>query len=378
MKTKWLVAVMCMTWVVCGYLLWNHWTERDRSLSAAWVNDQSESNSIKDENNKVEENVEQRVENTVVTTATIGMTGDVLLHYPIYTYPSFDFAFAAVKEKLTDIDFLLANQESMPAGAELGLSTYPIFNSPKYIIRDLQEAGVDMISMANNHTLDKGEIGVMKSIEHAREYAMQYVGAYDSFEDQETLRIVEVNGIRIGVLAYTYGTNIEPVPPGKDYLVNLIDYQKVADDILRMKPAVDVIVVSLHWGPEYRLQTSQAQDELAQYISSAGADIIFGHHPHVLQRYEEIGETKVFFSLGNFYSAQPYEYTNFGGIARLTVTKEKTGDISKVTIEDPRFFPTGVIKDEQNRFKVVPLKKAGQVITYTEGWVEDHVGVPKW
>ncbi|WP_301109989.1 CapA family protein [Sporosarcina sp.] len=377
MKTKWLIAIMCMTWVVCGYLLWDHWTERNQSLSVTMVKDETEVNN-RDESNNVEENVEQQVENTVVNTATIGMIGDVLLHYPIYTYPSFDFAFAAVKEKTKGIDFLLANQESMPAGAELGLSTYPIFNSPKHIIHDLQQIGVDMISMANNHTLDKGEIGVLKSIEHAREYKMKYVGAYDSFEDQETERIVEVNGIRIGVIAYTYGTNIGSAPPGKDYLVNIIDRQKIADDILKIKPSVDVTIVSLHWGPEYVIQASKEQEELAEYISVAGADVIFGHHTHVLQRYSEVGNAKVFYSLGNFYSAQPYEYTNFGGIARLTVTKEKIGGNSTVTIEDPRFYPTAVIKDEQNRFKVVPLENAGHVIRYNDAWVENHVGVPKW
>lgn len=312
------------------------------------------------------------------TTITIGMVGDVLLHYPIYTYPSFDFAFEAVKEQMTGIDFLLANQESMPGGVELGLSTYHKFNSPKYIIQDLQNAGVDMITLANNHTLDKGEIGVLKAIEHAKEYAMPYVGAYESNEDLETERIIDVNGVQLGILAYTYGTNVQPVPAGKEYLVNYIDPERIVEDIQRIKSSVHVTIVSMHWGPEYVLEASEKQEELARQLGDAGADIIFGHHPHVLQRYGEAGDAKVFYSLGNFYSAQPFEYTNFGGIARLTVTKKQQGADTTVTVEDPRFFPTAVIKDEQNRFKVVPIKDASHVLWYNEEWVENHVGVPKW
>ncbi|WP_050804696.1 CapA family protein [Sporosarcina newyorkensis] len=362
MKTKWMFAIMVSVWIICGYILWEDWQERDQALPVTVH----------------EEETEEKLEQVAVNIATIGMIGDVLLHYPINTYPSYDFAFEAVKEKMAGIDFLLANQESMPGGVELGLSTYPKFNSPKHIIQDLQSAGVDMISLANNHTLDKGEIGVLKSIQHAQEYAMPYVGAYESIEDQEYQRIVEVNGIQIGVLAYTYGTNVGSAPYGKEYLVNMMDRVKIAEDIRRLKPIVDVTVVSLHWGPEYSLSTSDSQEELAEFVANNGADIIFGHHPHVLQRYGEVGNAKVFFSLGNFYSAQPFEYTNFGGIARLTVKKEKTGDTTTVSIDDPRLFPTAVIKDEQNRFKVVPLRDANHVIRYTEEWVEDHVGVPAW
>lgn len=377
MKTKWLLAAMAIAWTLCGFALWIHWQDREQIQpdSAVMKMKKIHTPSAGKKDNHTDEN---GAEAGKVQTATIGMIGDVLLHHPIYTYPDFDFAFAAVKDKLEGIDFLLANQESMPGGTELGLSTYPIFNSPKHIIGDLKNAGVDMISLANNHTLDKGEAGVLKSIEHAKEYGMPYVGAYNSFEDRAKQRIIEVNGIRFGVLAYTYGTNIGPAPAGKKYLVNLIDYERIAEDIQRIKPDVDVTVVSLHWGPEYHLQHSEAQEKLAQHVSAAGADIIFGHHPHVLQPYAEVGSTKVFYSLGNFYSAQPYEYTNFGGIARLTVTKETIGGAKAVSVDDPRLFPTAVIRDAQNRFKVVPLEQAGQMIKHSDQWVENHVGVPKW
>lgn len=375
---KWLVASLVFVWTVGGIILWNDWNTREYGLTSEKKS--TVTNSVaKDTTEKVTEvKAEQKVEETISTTATIGMIGDVLLHNPIYTYPNFDFAFEEIKDKTASIDFLLANQESMPGGVELGLSTYPKFNSPKHILPALQNIGVDMVTFANNHTFDKGEIGVRKSIEHANEYGLEYVGAYESFKDRKTQRIVEVNGIKIGVLAYTYGTNVELDLDDKEYLVNYIDRERMENEIKEMKPMVDVTIVSLHWGPEYHLETSEDQAELAQFVSDAGADVLFGHHPHVLQRYGEVGNTKVFFSLGNFYSAQPFDYTNFGGIAKLSVTKEQTGDQKTVTIEDPRFFPTGVIRDQDKRFKVVPLSTANPTITYNDEWVENHVGVPKW
>lgn len=378
MKRSWLIASLMFIWLIGGVILWQDWNSREHAVPAT-QSEKAPAN-VASDNVATEPAVkpEPTIEETTIETATIGMVGDVLLHNPIYKYSNFDFAFEAVKEKMLGIDFLLANQESMPGGKELGLSTYPKFNSPKHILPALQNVGVDMVTFANNHTFDKGEVGVRKSIEHAREYGMQYVGAYDSFKDRKTERIVEVNGIKIGILAYTYGTNIEMDLKDKEYLVNYINRERITREIAAIKPSVDVTIVSLHWGPEYSIETSNDQQQLAEYVADAGADVIFGHHPHVLQRYDEIGNTKVFFSLGNFYSAQPFDYTNFGGIARLSVTKEQTGDQTKMTIEDPRFLPTGVIKDQDKRFKVVPLHEANPTITYDEEWVENHVGLPKW
>ncbi len=312
------------------------------------------------------------------TTITIGMIGDILLHHPLFTYENYDFAFAGVKDKLIGIDFLLANQESMPGGKELGLTGYPSFNSPKHIIRDLKANGVDMVSLANNHAIDRKEVGLRKAIDHIKEYDMPYVGAYTSFEDQAKDRIMEIDGIRIGVLAYTYSTNGNPVPQGKEYLVSLIERDRMQVEISRLSKLVDVLVVSMHWGNEYKLTPSQGQEELAQFVADAGADIIFGHHPHVLQKYDEVGDTKVFYSLGNFYSAQQFDSTNIGGIAKVSATKVEVAGRSFMDIAEPEFYPTAVMRDEKKRFVIVPLKDAGTSAINDESWATMHVGVPSW
>ncbi|WP_432357376.1 CapA family protein [Sporosarcina sp. UB5] len=307
---------------------------------------------------------------------TIGMIGDILLHFPLYTYENYDISFSAVKDKMTDIDFLLANQESLPGGVELGLSGYPLFNSPKHIIRDLKANGVDLLSIANNHTIDRNESGLLNAIGHMKEYGMPYVGAYESADDHETKRIFDVKGVRIGVLAYTYGLNGLVVPKGKDYLVSLIDKEQIATEIIEMEKEADLTVVSIHWGNEYALQPSDHQKELAEWLSSKGVDIIFGHHPHVLQPYTKIGNTEVFYSLGNFYSAQAFDSTNIGGIAKVHVSAVELGGKRFIELGNPTFYPTAVIRDENRRFVVVPLKDASGKAIYNEEWVAAHVGLP--
>jgi hypothetical protein len=311
-------------------------------------------------------------------TLTIGMIGDILLHNPLYLYDNYEFAFAAVKEQLTGIDFLLANQESMPGGVELGLSGYPSFNSPKHIIRDLKASGVDMVSIANNHSIDLKEAGLRKAISNIKEYEMLYVGAYTSSEDKEKERIVEVDGIRIGILSYTQNTNGNPIPRGKEYLVSITELNQMQEEIGHLRGLVDVLVVSMHWGMEYQLTPSQGQQEIARFIVDAGADIIFGHHPHVLQMYEEIGKTKVFYSLGNFYSAQQFDSTNIGGIARVSMDHMKFAGKQYIGMGKAAFFPTAVKRDDKKRYVVVPLKGAGLDGMYNDSWVQSHVGLPSF
>ena len=306
---------------------------------------------------------------------TVGMIGDILLHDPLYTYGDYAYSFEEVKAPMENIDFLLANQESMPAGKSFTYSGYPAFNSPSHIIEGLQNVGVDMVSIANNHTLDLGEKGVLAAIDNIKSYDMPYVGAYLSKEDQKEFRIVTVNGIRLGILAYTYGTNGIPTPKGKDYLVARIDPERITREVQELKKLVDVTIVSMHWGNEYELSPNQSQIDLAQVIADAGGDIVFGHHPHVLQNFDLLegkngNETHVLYSLGNFYSGQKFEYTDIGGIAQFTIEKNRN---KEVVVHKPSFYPTAVVKDKNGIFKVVPLQSVENDKIVTHDWVLEHM-----
>jgi len=259
-------------------------------------------------------------------------------------------------------DFLMANFESIPGGVEIGLSTYPSFNSPKEIVTDLQSLGVDMVIGANNHTLDRGLRTVESAINFYDEIGMPYVGKYRSFEDRNTARIVTIEGISIGVLAYTYGLNGIEVPKGHEYVVGLIDPDKIVADIDELREKVDVLVVHMHWGAEYELEPNQGQRDLAMLLAASGVDIVFGHHPHVLQpiewlKLEDGQETIVFYSLGNFFSGQNYDYTDIGGVATVEVTKIVEGEDITINVHSPTIEPTIVVQKENGYF-VQPMAKA--------------------
>ena len=309
-------------------------------------------------------------------TIKIGMIGDILLHLPLYNYKSFLSSFEPVKEELESLDILLANQESIPAGVEFGLSGYPDFASPSHIIDDLKTVGVDVISMANNHTLDQEEQGVLAAINHMKTVDMPYIGAYESFEDLQTDRIFQVDNIDFGFLSYTYGTNGHETPSGKDYLVNRINEEQITKDIRVLKQKVDFVVVSMHWGTEYELEPNEEQKSLANTIADAGADIIFGHHPHVIQPYEMITtssghQAHVFYSLGNFFSAQKTENTNIGGIAKLEILKKNINGKQVLSIENPSFVSTAVVRGEP--FTVNLLENVENAIGKSDKWVQQHV-----
>ncbi|WP_214482401.1 CapA family protein [Bacillus sp. SM2101] len=296
------------------------------------------------------------------TSLTIGAVGDILLHSTVYndakTSDGYDFTpmMSNVFPLLTKPDITFANQESMIGGKELGISTYPRFNSPYNIADTIKAAGVDIVSIANNHTLDRGERAVLNATAYYDKINMAYVGGYRSNQDKEQPRILVNNKISVGFLAYTYGTNGLPIPKGKEYLVNVINVTKIKEDIKKLRADVDVIVVSMHWGNEYERFPSFQQQELAHLLANEGADIIIGHHPHVLQPIEWIerddsSKSIVVYSLGNFLSGQYNDYKDIGGLFEITVTKSFSGNVNEIHLDNPTFTPTYVSNQYQSNFE---------------------------
>ncbi|WP_233569735.1 CapA family protein [Falsibacillus albus] len=311
------------------------------------------------------------------TSATIGEIGDVLLHDWVYEDAKkssgyqFDKMLAKVKPMLEKPDFLIANEESIPAGESMGISSYPIFNSPFEIVDTLKRNGVDLISSANNHAMDKGPRGILSAIQYYEKKGMPYVGINKNQADQKRLRVFNVNGISVAVLAYTFGTNGIPIPDGKGYLVNVIDEPKMIEDIQDARKHAEVVVLSIHWGNEYVRKPNEIQKKLAKDLANAGADIIFGHHPHVLEPIEKIKCTDdrnavVVYSLGNFLSGQLWDYKDIGGLATVDIHKKIDGDNKTIKIGEVNFEPTFVLSKHFRHYEVLPLKDA-----YREGLV-DH------
>ena len=276
----------------------------------------------------------------IISEATFLAVGDNLIHDVIYYQAarrtddgSYDFlpVYEQIRNKISAADIAYINQETPMAGS-LEPSTYPMFNTPPEMAEDLSDLGFDVINIANNHMLDKGVQGLSETIELLRntDGISAVIGAYDDPEGYGEPVIVEKNDIRFGFVGFTQHTNGLRLP--KDN-ANMIIYTDNTDEmfllIQELKAASDVVIVSVHWGDEGYNLPNDYQRELARQFADWGVDIVIGTHPHVLQAIEYLSgengsETLVFYSLGNFVSAQIDPANLIGGIAEITVRKNHT------------------------------------------------------
>ncbi|MFD2672986.1 CapA family protein [Marinicrinis sediminis] len=318
---------------------------------------------------------------TYSTEATLVAVGDIMMHSPQIpagynpatdTY-NFDHFFAEIDDLLLQGDWVYGNLETPLAGKASGYAGYPRFNAPDELADALHKAGFDVLSTANNHSLDQGKHGVLQTLETLSERGLTAVGTYASSQAQQDIPILSRHDIHMAFLAYTYGTNGLPEPSGHAYLVNEIDRTQIQADLTRARAqGADLITIALHFGREYIREPSASQRELAAYCIAAGADIVLGSHPHVVQPYEQLtvqtpdGSTRsgfVIYSLGNFISNQgpaqkTAKYTDVGVVLKLSV--RKTFPEQKIEITAVESIPTWVHQYRQNgkrQYRVLPIAK---------------------
>ena len=303
--------------------------------------------------------------------------GDIMMHSTqtrsgydaksqIYNFDSF---FAPVKNILSKGDWVIGNLETPLAGEDVGGYTgYPLFNAPAQLADAAKKAGFNILTTANNHALDRGEKGVIRTIANLRDRQIAFTGTSASATQASKPLISTKNNISLAILAYTYGTNGIPIPKGKDYLVSLIDEKKIVKDIAKArKQGADIIAISLHFGDEYQRQPNPQQKQLVENLLKAGADISLGSHPHVVQPYKifkfpgKNGKTRkavAIYSMGNFISGQMKDYTDLGVIFQVTIRKkfpEKTAEITGI-----KALPTWVHRytlNNQLKYRVLPLEQ---------------------
>ena len=299
--------------------------------------------------------------------ARLFMVGDALIHSSIYydakqTDGSYNFVpmLEYIKPISSKYDLVYYNQETVLGGASLGYSNYPRFNSPQEVGDAFLDAGFNMVSLATNHTMDKGERGVINSVNYWKSKTNVVTsGQWISQEERDAVNIYEKNGITYAFFSYTTWTNGLETPNGKEYLNNVYSEEKAKADIEKVRDKVDVVIVAMHWGTEYSFGVSASQVEIANYLSSLGVNIIIGAHPHVVEPVEYIndGKTLVIYSLGNFISDQV-------GIERLTglmmeVTIKKVVDVNDnvtISIVNPKaeLIYTRSNNGRNRDFKVYP------------------------
>lgn len=302
--------------------------------------------------------------------ANLFMIGDALIHSSVYMDAEKDdgtYDFKPMLELIKPIakkyDLRYYNQETILGGAELGYSNYPRFNSPQAVGDAFLDAGFNLVSLANNHTMDKGETGVINSVNYWKSKKnIAFTGQWTSQEERDEAKIYKINGISYAFFSYTTWTNGLETPAGKEYLNNVYSYEKASNDINKVKDLADVIIVAMHWGIEYSFNVSQSQINISNELSSLGVNLIIGAHPHVVEPVEYIndGKTLVIYSLGNFISDQ-------AGIERLTglmmevkiKKRVEVDDIVNVSIVEPKaqLIYTKSSRSGKRNFKVYPYSK---------------------
>lgn len=352
-----------------------------KTITSHLVSLVSSSDIVASDNNNQEENSKPENQIPQDATFTMAVTGDIMCHNTQYkdafnssskTY-DFSYVFEDIKHHIQTADIAIGNLETTFAGSEIGYSSYPTFNTPEALAYNLKELGFDVLTTANNHSLDKGYKGVESTIKFLDDADIAHTGTFNSEESQNTILYKYVKGVKIAFLSYTYGTNGIPVPSGKNYCINLIDKDLISKQLTAAKEGnPDLICVSMHWGEEYRTSPNQTQKELADFLFQNGVDIILGNHSHVLEPMEkkeitlEDGTTKdcfVIYSLGNFMSGQVKEFTKDTAILNLTITKK--GDTGKISIDNVSYTPMYMYKGT-NKAKAYKLLDINQEIAAYE------------
>ncbi|MBR7189077.1 MAG: CapA family protein [Clostridia bacterium] len=309
--------------------------------------------------------------------ARIRVVGDVMVcesQLKAYKSTGYDFhpEFAEISDVLSNADYTIANMEgTVGKYNKSSYSGYPQFNCPQTILEALKDSGVDFLTLANNHMLDRFFDGLKNTVGWVQQYGLDYVGAYRTQEERNTPTIYEVNGIRIGFVAYTHSTNsIERLAKGLDpgataYGVPYIQKADIEGDIRRLREAGAEVVIALpHWGEEYVKEPSGSQVKYAKRLAMAGADIIIGSHSHIVQPmgYKDFVDAsgnprRVFlmFSMGNFLSDHyKIQSTDCGMVLDFTINENSDGTFS---CDNVGYIPTYCWQPTEGDVRILPSGK---------------------
>lgn len=314
---------------------------------------------------------------TKVSTATIAATGDLLMHEPIITHSkfdegyNFDLIYTYLKDYASKVDYSVANLETTLRGIEDGYeySGYPQFNCPDEIVDATKNAGFDMLLTANNHSYDTRYKGMIRTLEVIDEKGLDRLGIIKE-ETEKKYTVKEINGIKIGMICYTYETDTNPdeialngiaLNEDAEKRVNAFSYgeldtfyETIEGQFKAMKEdGAEALVLFIHWGDEYQVKQNKKQSAIAQKLCDLGVDVIVGGHPHVVQPIDLLTseadpnhKTVCLYSMGNAVSNQRRDrmnlktgHTEDGVLFQFTFAKYSDGT---VVLEDADILPTWV------------------------------------
>ncbi|HXC03150.1 MAG TPA: CapA family protein [Bacteroidia bacterium] len=298
----------------------------------------------------------KQVKDSIVS-VRISFTGDLMCHVPQYENSRkadgiYDFnpSFAVMKPWLEQADITMGNLELTFAGPAVPLAGYPIFNTPDSYADALKNAGFDFVVTANNHCMDTREAGLLRTLDILKAKGIGSTGTFKSQADHDSVRILNIKGIKLGILNYTYGTNEPPPPSERKYEVNIIDTLLIQHDIMQARTqGAELVLVYFHYGKENQSDPNDFQKLMVRKTQEYGADIIIGGHPHVISpvnyyktKHATLDTGIVAWSLGNFISNQYWRYTDAGLLFSITLRKNMTKGTYLKPIPD--YMPTWVYR----------------------------------
>lgn len=326
------------------------------------------------------------------------VAGDAMSHMPLtrdaYVKATGEYDYGHMMEEaaqqLAKADYAVANLETVLAGGPQ-YSGFPAFNSPDGLAVSLKEAGIDLLSTANNHSRDRGVAGIFRTLDVLDRVGLAHVGTYRSQEERDAssgIHVADVGGISVAFLSYTYGLNGYQLAPENRFAVNLFnldyyttletpDYEMLRADLEAARALdTDLIAVIMHWGVEYQYAPNVHQTKVADFLVEQGADLVLGGHPHVLQPYETISVTGwdgqprqgfVCWSLGNFISNQLDPDTQTTVILDLELTRDPVTE--ETTLTDVRYTPYYMLHQDDR-----PVGQRRHLLNVHQGMAEYERG----
>ena len=335
---------------------------------------------------------------TKVATATVSSVGDMLMHMPVintgYNETTREYDLTAIFDYICDYttsaDLMVGNLETTLAGLDNGYkySGYPQFNCPDSVVDAMKAAGFDVVLTANNHSYDTRTVGLNRTLEVIKDRQLQYLGTKLAAEEKDYI-IRDCNGIRIGMLCYTYDTGTEDpetialngitLTKEDSKLVNSFDYNEldifyadVEENMAQMtEDGAEAVMLYIHWGEEYQLQANSSQKAIAQKLCDLGVDVIVGGHPHVVQPVElltsttdEDQKTVCLYSMGNAVSNQRLgnlssvktAHTEDGAMLQITFAEYSDGTVIVETADVLPFWVWMHYDEDWNKlYQLMPL-----------------------
>jgi hypothetical protein len=301
---------------------------------------------------------------------TLVATGDVLLHTPLWDQAKADAAsaghpggrdfrpmLAGIRPVVSGADVAICHMETPVAPAGGPFSSYPSFSVPPEITRALAATGYDACTTASNHTYDRGADGVKRTLDALDAAGLRHAGSARTPQEAATTTLLDVDGVRLALLSYTFGFNGIPAPAGQTWRSNPIDERRIlADAALARRRAAEVVVVALHWGDEYDHAPNGQQQALApRLIGSPDIDLLLGHHAHVVQPIEAVGDEWVVYGMGNLVSNQGSQGPDKleGLLVRFRFTEQPN---RHWTVTSAEF--AAVLTDDRGPIRVVDVRGA--------------------